>query len=112
MAALSQRRHQKVYDIEPIKQVLPESAFAYFLLDVFVGGGDDAHINRLFLRRSQRSNATLLNGAQQLWLHGQWQVTDFVQKQGSARGGLEEPLTVLVGTREGTFFGAEKFCLK
>jgi hypothetical protein len=43
----------------------------------------------------------LLDGAQQLGLHGQRQVADFIEEQGAAVCGLEEAFAVLLGAGEG-----------
>ena len=74
-----------------------------------MGGTDDAHIDGLFLRAAQWANLALLNGAQQLGLHGQRQVADFVQEQGAALGCLEVARPVLRGAGIGAFACAKEF---
>ena len=108
-AALAQGRHDEFNDVQAVIQVLPEVAGLHLGGQVFVGGADDAHVYRLFLGGAQRANAPLLYGAQQLGLHGQGQVADFVQKQRAARSGLKKTNTVLRGAGVGAFACAEKF---
>ena len=77
-----------------------------------MGGTEDANIHRCLVDRADRSNRTLLNHAQELRLHGQWQLTDFIEKQGAAVGGLKETLAVFRGACEGTFAVSEEFRFK
>jgi hypothetical protein len=57
-----------------------------------VRGADDAHVDRVFLRGAERAHGALLDGAQQLGLHGQRQVADLVEEQRAALGRLEVAL--------------------
>ena len=56
---------------------------------------DDAHVDCFFLRRSDLAHLLLLDRAQQLHLHLQRQVGDFVEKQRAAVGRLEKSVAVL-----------------
>ena len=74
-----------------------------------MGGADDAHIHRLFLRAAYHAHLFFLNGAQQFDLHRQRQVGHFVKEQRAAAGGLKHAFLVLLGTGKSPFFVAEKF---
>ena len=107
-APLAQGRHDEFDDVQAVIQVLPEVARLHLRGQILVRGADDAHVHRLFLRGAQRPHAPLLYGAQQLGLHGQGQIANFVQKQRAACGRLEKALPVLRGAGVGTLARAEK----
>ena len=107
-APLAQRRHHDLDHVETVEQVLAKTPGLHFGRQVLVRGADDAHVHRFFLRVAERPHAPLLNRAQQLGLHGQWQIADFVKKQSAATRGLEEAFTVLRGAGVRAFAGAEK----
>ena len=77
--ALSQRLKLDGYDVEPIKQIFPEPALLYPLLQIAVRGGDNTDVDFLRSATDRRNNA-LLNCAQDLGLHRKVHVADFVQK--------------------------------
>ena len=54
----------------------------------------------------------LLEGAQQLHLHGGRRLAHLVEEEGAAVGRLEEALLVLVGVREGALHVAEQLALE
>src|SRR5690242_13318636 len=45
LLAIAQRRNKKGNDVQTVKEVLAESAASDFLLEIFVGGGDDARVH-------------------------------------------------------------------
>ena len=73
-----------------------------------MGGADQAHVHRFFRHAAQRAYPPLLDHAQQLGLHGQGQVTDFVEEQGATLGRLEVALAVLRRAGVGAFARAEE----
>ena len=86
LAPLPQRRDHDLDHIEPVVQVLPEAAGLYIGRQIPVGGAHDAHIHRVSSWVEPRGRTlALLDGPQQLGLHGQGQIADFVQEQGAAR---------------------------
>jgi len=107
-AALAQRRDIDFNDVEPVVQVLTEDAGRYPGAQVFVGGADDAHIDRVFLRRTQRPDDALLNRAQQLGLHGHGQIANFVEKEGAAFSRLKVTLAVLCRAGVSALAGTKK----
>jgi hypothetical protein len=56
-----------------------------------VAGAQDAHVNGLVPAAAQLAHAALLQGAQQLDLHGQRQVGDFVEQQAAAVAAWNRP---------------------
>ncbi len=74
-----------------------------------MGGGEDAHIDRFFFAAANGAHGTLLQGAQQLDLHGERQFTDFIEKQGAAARCLEQAFAVAAGAGEAALAMAEEF---
>src|SRR6267378_7298172 len=62
--AVAQRRHEEGNYIQPIEKVLAESATRNFLLEVFVGGGQDAYVNGHCLAGTDWLKALLFQDAQ------------------------------------------------
>src|ERR1700682_3130277 len=91
--ALSQRLKLDGDDVEPIKQIFPEPALLYPLLQIAVRGGDNTDIDFLRSANDRRDNA-LLNCAQDLGLHRKVHVADLVQKQRPAVRLTERPLAL------------------
>ena len=77
-----------------------------------MGGADDAHVHGFFLGAAQGADPALLDGAQQLGLHGQRQVADLVEKQRAALGGLEVAGPVLGGAGVRPLARTEEFGLQ
>ena len=73
-----------------------------------MGGGDDAQIDLAPLQCAHRAELALLEQAQQLHLHFQRQVADFVEEGGAAVGQLDQALFVLDGAAESALDVAEQ----
>ena len=106
--ALPQRGDDDLDDVQAVIEILAEPARLYVGGQVAVGGADDAHIHGLLLGRAQGAHAALLDGAQQLRLHRQGQVANFIEKQRAAARCLEITVAILVGARVRAFAGTEK----
>ena len=76
-------------DVEAIEQVLAERPVADRLLEVAVGGGDDADVDLDRLRAAEALDDAFLEDAQQLDLHLARQVADLVEKERRLVGGFE-----------------------
>ncbi|MNY01923.1 hypothetical protein D3C86_1344720 [compost metagenome] len=74
-----------------------------------MGGAEDAHIDHQLLLAADRAHGFFLNRAQQLDLHRQGQVGDFVEKQGATIGRLKQALLVFDGAAEAALLVAEEF---
>ena len=94
-------------DIEAVVEVEPKVPGLYRLLQVDVGGGDQAHVHRNGFARAQPHHLALLQHAQQLDLHRQRQIADFVKEQRAAVGGFEPAGPSLLGTGKRASFVAE-----
>lgn len=101
--ALTQGGQCNLDHIEAVKQILPKAAGRHLGAQVLVAGADDAHVHGQLGNGADRAHGTLLNGTQQLGLHAQGQVADFIEEQGAASGGLEEAFAVVLRTGEGAF---------
>ncbi len=108
-AALAQRRGAYHSDRETIIQILAQLSLAHGLLGFAVGRGDDAHVNRNLARSTDRTNASLLDGAQQLGLRLRTHFGYFVEKQSSALRRTKQAELLLVGAAEGAPHITEKF---
>ncbi len=90
-----------------MKQIRAESSLPDELFQVAVRCDNHARVHRNRFVAANALDFAFLQHAQQLRLHGEWHVTDFVQEQRAASGLLE--LTDVPASRagEGTFFMAE-----
>src|SRR5260370_17205185 len=79
--AVAQRRHEERNYIQAIKQILTKGAARDFLLEIFVGGGEDANIHGEGLAGADWLEALFFEHAQDLGLRAQAHVSDFVQEQ-------------------------------
>ena len=84
LAPLAQRRHVDADHAQPVEQILAELAFAHALLEIGVGRRDDAHVDPLRPGLADRHDLALLEEPQQLRLHVERQVADFVEEQRAA----------------------------
>src|SRR5215469_7287244 len=83
-AALPQRRNVYRKHIEPVVQILPELPFARTLGKIAIGRGDDPHIDFDRAFRTDRVDIAMLQGSEQLYLHVEAQLADFVEKERAA----------------------------
>ena len=74
-----------------------------------MGRRQHAHVDRCLARVAHRSDGLLLDHAQQLYLHVQRQVRDFVQEKRAALGRVDQSLLVRHGAREAALLVAEQF---
>ena len=98
--ALAQRRGAYHPDREAIVQILAQLALAHRLLGFAVGRGDDAHVDRNLARPTDRTNAALLNRAQQLGLRLGTHFGYFVEEQSAALRRAKQAELLLVGAAE------------
>ena len=111
LAHLAQRRHRELDHVQPVVEVLAEVAGLDQRRELLVRRADDAHVDRLLLRRADLAHLLLLDRAQQLDLHRQRQVGDFVEEQRAAVRGLEEAVAVAFGAGERALPVAEELAL-
>ena len=113
LAALAQRRHGQVDDVEPVEQVLAERALRDHVAQVAVGRGDDADVDAA----AGAIGADLLQlagleEAQQQALHAQRHLADFVEEDRAAVGHLELARLVAIGAGEAALDVAEQLRLE
>ena len=88
-------------------QVLPEVAPADLLQQVLVGGGDQQHTADTLLVLSEAEETAVIQEAEQLYLGFRIGISDFIQKNDSARRLLEDPFPIAVGAGERPLLVAE-----
>src|SRR3990167_1352595 len=80
-ASRSQRRHLDGEDVQTEVQVLPEAARLRFPREVPVGRSDDPNVDMLRALITDWLELALLQDPQELALHLEWNLTDFIEKQ-------------------------------
>ena len=105
---LGQRRQVDREDAEAIEEVFAEAALVDRRIDVAMGGGDDADVDRDLAATADSLHRPFLEHAQQLHLHVGGHVADLVEEEGAALRFLELALMLRVGASEGAFLMAEK----
>ncbi|OPZ58915.1 MAG: hypothetical protein BWY87_01241 [Deltaproteobacteria bacterium ADurb.Bin510] len=108
-AALGEFGHVDREDVQTIVEVAPEMALLDALLEVAVGGRDDAHVDLDRTRGAQGLELLFLQHAQQLGLGHLGEFADFIQEDSAAVGLLEAAVTALLGPGEGALLVAEEF---
>ena len=112
VAAIAQRRQVQVHDVEAVVEVLAEAAGLHLDLEVAVGGGEDADVDRLGAGVADAHHHLLLQRAQDLDLQRQRHLADLVEEQGAAVGRLEAARLVADGAGEGAAHVAEQLRLE
>src|SRR5712691_1044214 len=82
------------------------------LLKIGVGRGDDPRINLDFLTATDALKALLLKKTKELNLNRRREFSDFIKKESSLGGVLEQSFALRMGAGERTFFVAEKFAFE
>jgi len=85
VTTLAHRWQRHLQAIEPVVQILTETALLHPLQQIPVGGTDDAHIHRLRLT-ANRHHLALFQHPQQAGLQRQWHIANLVQQQSTAVG--------------------------
>ncbi len=90
LLAVAQRRKLEADDVQAVEEVFAEAAFFDGLLQVDVGGGDDAHVHLDLLGSAEMHEAAVLQHAQDLGLHVHAHGADLVEEERAAVGDFEE----------------------
>src|SRR5581483_1903732 len=109
IGALAERGHCNLDHRNSEIKIFAESAFADHLLEVAVGGADDANVDGMGNIRSQARDSSLLQGAKKFGLKRQGEIADLVDKNCAAVGFFEAAATRLAGSGEGAALVTEKF---
>ena len=80
LQAVAQRRHLDGELINTMEQILAEASFLNSMLQIFVGGSDDAHIHLDVGGRAHRPHLLLLQGTQELHLYLVRQVAHLIKE--------------------------------
>jgi hypothetical protein len=92
---LPQRRQMDGGDVQAEEEILPELSGGDRRIEVDIGGGEDAHVDRNRVARAEADDLSLLQDAEQLDLERSRQVADLVEEEGAAVGRLEPADLVL-----------------
>ncbi len=109
---LAQRRHLDGEHVQAVVQILAEAPAGDRVLEIAVGGGDDAHVAGHGHVVADALEHALLQDPQQLHLHGDAHVADLVEEQRAALGDLEAPLARGDGTGERALLVTEQLGLE
>ncbi len=109
---LAQGGHLDRDDVEPVEEVFAEPAGGDGLGEDEIGGGDDAAIGLDRVRSADSLESAVLKHAQQLGLHSQGHLADFVEEQSASLGQLEPAFLLAIGAGEGPAFVAEELALE
>lgn len=82
LGAFSKRRDHNVDDVQPPEQIGPERAFGHRRVEVDLGRGNDADIQRDFLVSAQPGQFPLLQDPQELHLNFRGNFRHFIQEDG------------------------------
>src|ERR1039457_3763442 len=110
-ATLAQRRHDDGKHVETVIQIRAERAGADCLLQIAVGGGNHANVDLELLGAAHAPERAALQNSQELRLHFQGKISNFVQEDCRAGGKLESALLAGHRTGEGALLVAEQFGL-
>ena len=111
LATFAQGGNAQAEHVEAKIKITAECAFGHSLLQIAVGGGQDADVDGNAARAADGTNFFFLNGAQEFGLEVDGKLADFVEKNGSAFGDGEQSFLGLIGAGEGAFDIAEQFAL-
>src|SRR5690606_11138667 len=97
---------------QTVEQILTELAHLDGGLEILLRGRQDPHVDPPRLGSSEPSHLALLQRAQELHLERGRELTDLVDEERAAVGGLEEALLVPVCARERALREAEELGLE
>src|SRR5690606_39002917 len=80
LPAFAERRHLDLEDGETEEQVRAETPLVHLATKVAVGGRHDAHVDRAVARCPDAPDLALLEGAKQLGLELERELTDLVEE--------------------------------
>ncbi|MCY1516120.1 hypothetical protein D9M68_507340 [compost metagenome] len=111
-AAFAQRGQAQADHVEAVEQVFAEAAELHALLEILVGGGDDAHIGLHRVVAAHAVEVAVAEHAQEARLQVEGHVADFVEEQRAALGLLEAAAAHGLRAGEGAALVAEEFALE
>src|SRR5690606_41409820 len=88
LATIPQWRKFQADHVEPVVQILPESARPHGGLQVLVAGGDNANIHWNCLSGAHRPDLAFLKYSQEILIKGKGYVVNIIQKTVTTRAGV------------------------
>ena len=101
-----------MHDAQAVIQIGAKRAGAHHRLDVAIGRRHDAHIHLLLTYAAQTAQPLFFEQFQQLDLHRDINLADFVEEQRAALGRLDQARLALFGIGKRTAFIAEELGLE
>ena len=95
-----QRRNVDARSVQPMEQIFAKPLVQDHLVDVRVGGGQDADVHPQRPGLTDRLNLLVLDQAQQLGLDVRVELPDLVQQHGASAGAADDPGCVVAGAGE------------
>ncbi len=108
----AERRQREGHHVQPVEQILAETARRHPGLDVAMGRGNHAHIDIETLRRSDRPDLPFLQHAQQLDLQRDRHIADFIEEKRALVCRLKQALVIAGRAGERAFDVAEQLGLQ
>jgi hypothetical protein len=105
-ASIAEWREREANDVQAIVEVLAEPPRFDVGFNVPVRGGENSHVDGDFFARSDRTDRSLLQDAQKLYLKRRRELTDFVEQTGAAVAIALEAGATSLATRQRTLLGA------
>ena len=96
-------------NVEAVVEVLAKFAGLDGLLEIFIGGGEDAGFELYGVSASDALELLLLEGSEQLCLHGRGEFADLVEEQRSVFGCFKLAFSHSDGAGVCTFLMTEEF---
>ena len=109
LGAFAQGGEVNLENGEAVEEVFAEAAGFDFVVEVAVGGGEEARGGVVFAVGADALEASVLGDAEELGLELRGHLGDFVEEQGAGAGFLEAADALVDGTGEGAFFVTEEF---
>ena len=109
LGAFAQCGQVDLEDGEAVEEVFAEAAGFDLVVEVAVGGGEEARGGVVFAIRADALEAAVLRDAEELGLELRGHLGDLVEKEGAGAGFLEAADALVDGTGEGAFFVTEEF---
>ena len=112
VAPLAERRKANVEDVQTVIEIRTEFPLRHRIVQIAIGGGDDANVNANRPRPAQSQELTLLEHAQELRLRRRRHLGDFVEEQHAARGQFNLARLRLLRARESSTLESEELGLE
>ena len=110
--ALAQGRHMNRHDREAVIEVSAELSLTYEFFQIHIGRGQHPHIHLDAARAPHRFDFPFLKHAEEVDLHREGNIADFIQEQGAAIRRGKQPFLVLDRSGKGPLDMPEKLTLQ